>query len=227
VSAGIVLGWRLGFSRLAPRRLVVLTLLAAAVTAVVASVERSSGSLHAPSTTLATLFGLVVPLLSVGVVSLASGGERLDLGAWSVARFGWARGEIALGALLMPALTSVLIALATTALGLAIAYGDRPGLAADLRLTLPIAALGSAAYFGFLALGAAFLPRGRGRWLALGLDLVFGATAGPFAVPFPRGHLRNLLGGESVLELSQRASSAALLGIAALGLVLAVQRAGR
>jgi hypothetical protein len=226
-SRGLLLGFRLGVSRLAPGRVSWLALLALAVTCAVAAVERTAGPLHAPSRTLAALFGVILPLLTVGAVSLASGAERLETGAWSVARYGHARGEVAFGTLIASLVLTIVLSLGLATAGLVIAYGGRVGLAADLTLTLPIAALGSAAYFGWIALGATFLRRGHGRWAAFFLDLVFGAGTGAFALPFPRGHLRSLVGGEAVLDLSQSASSAALLGVAACASLLATQRAGR
>lgn len=225
--AGVALGFRLGLGRLSLRRWLALAALVVLVTAAVALVERASAPLHAPSRALGALFSIVVPLATVGIVSFGSGGDRLDAGAWSVARYGFTRGEIALGSLLLPGLGAAFLTTITAALALALAYGGRSGLVADLRVTLPIAALGGFAYFGFIALGATFFRRGHGRWVAFMLDLVLGATSGGLSIPFPRGHLRSLLGGEAVLDLSQSASSAALLGIAAAGALLAVQRSGR
>ena len=224
---GVVLGCRLGWSRLAPFRILTLAILALAVALAVAAVERAAGPLHAPSRTLSAISGVIIPLLAVGMVAQASGGDRLEAGAWSVARYGFSRGEVALGTLVVPALLTILLGVVLAALGLVASYGARPGLGRDLAVTLPNAALGSWAYFGFIALGATFLRRGHGRWLAFALDLVFGATRGAFAVPFPRGHLRSLLGGEAVLDLSQEASGAALFGVAACSTLLALQRAGR
>lgn len=224
---GVALGFRLGWARLALGRLWWLALLALAVTAGVASVEHAVGPLHAPSRVLAALFGIILPLVAVGTVSLASAGERLDAGAWSVARYGFARGEVVLGTLILPAGVTIALSMALATVGLAIAYGGRVGFGADLALTLPIAALGGGAYAAWIALGATFFRGGQGRWAAFFLDLVFGATAGAFALPFPRGHLRSLVGGGAVLDLSQPASSAALLGIALCASLVAAHRAGR
>jgi hypothetical protein len=77
---------------------------------------------------------------------------------------------------------------------------------AALVWVAPLAALGHGA---LLLLGASF---GRfGALTVLLLDWLLGSGAGPLALPFPRAHVRNLLGGEAVLGFGQLASTVALI----------------
>jgi hypothetical protein len=77
--------------------------------------------------------------------------------------------------------------------------------------------------YGALLLAGAAVGR-HGPWLVLLLDWLFGGGNGWFALPWPRGHLRGLLGGEAVLHLSQVASAFALFGLVALCLAVSFAR---
>jgi hypothetical protein len=76
-------------------------------------------------------------------------------------------------------------------------------------------ALAGFAYAGLFALGSRFNRLGRVAVL-LG-DWLLGAGSGIFAMPWPRAHVRSLLGGEPVLDLPQLSALAFLLAIACAG----------
>jgi hypothetical protein len=79
---------------------------------------------------------------------------------------------------------------------------------------------------GLFTLGTAFLRLGRGRWVALIFDFIFAGGSGVVAGLGPRAHLRNLMGGESVLDLSQPQSSVWLAALAAAFALIAAMRSG-
>jgi hypothetical protein len=76
-------------------------------------------------------------------------------------------------------------------------------------------ALAGCAYAGLFAVGSRFRRAGRVA-LLLG-DWLLGAGSGVFSLPFPRGHVRSLFGGEAVLDLSQLNSLSFLVLIALAG----------
>jgi hypothetical protein len=69
--------------------------------------------------------------------------------------------------------------------------------------------------------------RGQGRTWLLVADFLLGAGDSFLALPWPKGHIRNLLGGSAVLELSQLAALMAMLGTSLAFLWLGVVRAQR
>jgi len=225
-------GARLAVGRLACRRLVLVALLATMLTAMMALVERSHEAVDAASRMLPLAFGLVVPLSSFAVMAIATGRARLSEAVWPLARHGLRRSHVALGLLLGAQAVAAALALVAVELGLVLSHGlsgqgaGPIGLARDAVTSGWIAALGAAAYVAWFGLGAAFLRLGRGRWLVLVADFLLGLGAGYFAACWPRAHLRNLIGGEPLLELSQATSSVALAAATVVVTVLAAMRSG-
>ena len=64
-----------------------------------------------------------------------------------------------------------------------------------------------------------------GRVVLLVVDWILGANGGAGALLCPRGHVRNLLGGAAPMDLSQRASAAALVFLAIASALIAIRRA--
>ncbi len=225
-------GARLAVGRLVCRRLVVVALLATMVTAMTALVERSHQPVDAASRMLTVAFGLVVPLSSFAVLAIATGRRRLDEAIWPLARHGLRGSHVALGLLLGAQAVAAALALVAIEVGLLLSHGlagqeaGTIGLGRDVMISGWIAALGGAAYVAWLGLGAAFLRFGRGRWLVLAADFVLGLGTGYVAVWWPRGHLRNLIGGEPLLELSQATTSVLLAAVTVMVTVLAAMRSG-
>lgn len=77
--------------------------------------------------------------------------------------------------------------------------------------------------YGALVLFGAALGR-HGPWMLLGLDWLLGGGSGWLALPWPRAHVRCLLGGGGVLDLGQTASATVLLGLLALWVTLSFAR---
>lgn len=225
--AGFAAGLRLGPARLFRRPLLWIGLLGAAVALALSVIERGAMPHGALDRTLEAVFRWVVPLISFAVVGLATGPRRLGESVWCTARFGLSRRQLAVGLLLTAMLAAVLLALVAVELCVATAGSSALGLSGELWTSGWIAALGGGCYVAFFGAGAAFLRFGRGRWVLLGADFVLGEGSGAWSIPWPRAHLRNLIGGEPVAELPQYASSFALLAVGLVLLVVAGWRCGR
>jgi hypothetical protein len=130
-----------------------------------------------------------------------------------------------------PTLASGLLAAAAAAsaaggagLGLlAVMISERfghPRFASDLLAVVWIGALAGAAYSGLFALASRW-RRGR-LWLLVG-DWLLGSGSGLLALPWPRGHARNLLGFTPVLELTQPSAVLALLLLLLAGFFVATR----
>lgn len=163
-------------------------------------------------------FGLVVPLF-IFCLSSRLGGDLAELLGTGWARYGADRRVFALGRLGFPALAAGVIATlgGALALGLSIASSD-PALGLSMGLTrgfwtiAVIAALASASYVAGFAvaqlLGGAF-----GRALFLIGDWLLGAGTGVTALPWPRAHVRALLGGDAVLGMTDLQAIGCLLAL--------------
>jgi hypothetical protein len=187
---------------------------------------RSSGSSHAADHALLEAFGpLVLPLLAYSLVGAILGPRSLSVSAAPLVAFG-ARPAHAAG-------VAVMVAAAACALSAGLfagvvdllAHGPAdPPLGRDALACAYAGGLGATAYATWFALGASFGKRGIGRPVLLVVDWVLGASDGAAALVTPRGHVRNLLGGTPPMELSERASAAALVVLTVICAVLAVRR---
>jgi hypothetical protein len=146
--------------------------------------------------------------------------------AWSVARFGAARRDVALGIVLSSVAASALGGIILAAFAVLSAYGpsSRP-LLVELFTSGWIGGLVGAAYAAWFVLGASFFARGRGRWVPLVLDFVLGGGTSAIAAIFPRSHARGLLGDIGPTQFSQPQSCMALLIMLFVGSSLALMRA--
>ena len=225
-GAAVGAGARLGLGRLRSIELAWVALLGLGLALATGFIERRSGSFGAPDRTLGVVFRWLVPLESFAVVGLVLGRGRLGEGVWCLARHGHARRDLATGLQLSAMVVAALLAVATTVLALATAYSSLAGLGRDLATSGWIAALGAAAYVAWFAFGATALRFGRGRWLALHGDFVLGGSAGWWSVPWPRSHLRNLIGAEPPLGLAQASSSVLLAAMVVVLALLGSLRSG-
>lgn len=166
-------------------------------------------------------FGLLLPLSCFALSArLDTGLESLMQAVW--VRHGAERRAFALGRLAFPMAWSSGIALVggSLALGLSNAMRD-PALDLPLGLgtswlgLVAIALLGAASYVAALGL-AQLLAGAWGRALFLTADWLLGSGVGVLALPWPRAHLRTLLGGNAVAGLSA-ASAAEWLVLLTLG----------
>ncbi|MEO6420496.1 MAG: hypothetical protein ABIP39_13855 [Polyangiaceae bacterium] len=194
---------------------------------VAAFVERAGGSSHAADHVLIGSYAQVVlPLLVLAIVSGALGSEGLGASVRSLSRFGASERRVAL--VLMG--TSMVVSAAISALlavVLVLITGSAGGVAVDAITSAWVCGLGGAAYAAWFSLGASFGKHGGGRAAFFIIDWVLGSGTGVGAVLTPRGNLRNLLGGAAPGELSQQASTLALLVLVVLFTLIAARRVRR
>ena len=215
---GIALGFAVGRERVLRRPTAVSAVVGAALVVVAGLIERRVGVAGAVDRTLVATFNVVIPLVSFGVAAQVSARSNLRQSLWSLARYGVARGDAALGALGAALAVSAVLAAAFAVLAVGLAHGaGNPPLVHDMLTSGWIAALTGAAYTGWFAAGATFGRHGGGRWLPLLLDFTVGGSAGLAGAVFPRANAASLLGGAAPLGLPQ-ASSSALLAASAVAL---------
>ena len=220
-SAGALLAW----SRIRDRTTLVLLLCGVVCTALVALVERNSEPYYASDRALVGgAFGLILPLVAYLLLERATLGRRLDQSLDELARHGADRRALGLGLVATAAASLAGFALLIAALSVWLSRGARdPLLGHDLLSTLWIAALAGAAYAAWFSLASLYGKRGRRGVAWLG-DFLLGSGASMLAAPFPRGHVRNLLGGQPVLDLAQLTSAAVLVTLIILYLSLGAAR---
>ena len=224
-AAGFLAGFGSGRRRAHSPRALFISGFALALAALVALAERRVESFGAASRSLlGIVFGLLVPVALVATSGQVSFPLRLATSASFFARFGASRRAVALGMVVASMATAAVLAAAMGAVTAVIAHDpSAPPVASDALTTAWIGLLTGAAYAALFALGSTFGARGGGRYWALALDFLLG-SGGATAVVMPRGHAQNLLGGAPPLMLSQPASAAALLAIAAVMTLLALAR---
>lgn len=208
------IGLEASLSRLRSRGTSLTLLLGTGLVAVSAMVERRVTIADAVDRTLQATFTLVVPLASFAITAQALGRTRLGDAAWSAARYGVARRDVALGMIAAASLASAAISALFAALSVILAGAGVAAIAGDVFTSAWIAALTGAAYTGWFALGATFGKRGGGRFVPLFLDFAIGGTAGIAGAILPRANAASLLGVPGPLHMTQ-ASSSVILGGAA------------
>ncbi len=199
----------------------------AAFAMALAIAARRAGSSHAADHVLLQAFGpVVLPLLAYALVGAVVGSGALSSSGAPLVAFGAAPWRVA-AATLFVACAACATAGGVLALAIdAVAHGAAdPPIARDLIACVYVGGLGGSAYAAWLTLGASFGRSGGGRLAFLALDWALGASDSATALATPRGHLRNLLGGVPPIDLSERTSAAALLGLALACGLLAMWRA--
>jgi len=190
--------------------------------------DAGAGAAATDRTLTGATFGIAIPLGALALLGRVAPGVRLDESVLPLSRRGADRRGAALGLL---AAVSLVAAIIGTILALVAVLATRgptdPRFASDLVASAWIGGLGGAIYAWWLGFGASFGARGGGRWALLLLDATLGMGTGALALPWPRAHLRNLLGAEAVLGLPQWAAApwlGALLLLCALGAAARVDR---
>jgi hypothetical protein len=219
-------GAKLAWGRLRRPALLVAALLALLLAGTTGILEHAAATHGAADRALGVVFRWIVPLLGFGLASSALGPEPPGASVWGLARYGLSRRWLVLGLCLGTMAVAALLTLGCVELALVAAYGGGTGLGHDAWTSAGIAALGASSYVAWTFAGATLGRRGRGRYLPLLCDFVLGFGVGTFALPWPRAHLRNLLGDLAVGALSPAASSVVLLS-STVALVLAVMLASR
>jgi hypothetical protein len=199
---------------------------AIALAGVCAALERPRSVLAAADRALGgAACGLLLPLGVYLLVDVVCSGRRLDEALRAATRRGAHGRASGLGALAVVAAVSAAFACLLALISVLLARGPAdPKWATDAAQSMPVAALGSLAYVGLFAMGSELGRRGQGRAVLLAADWLFGSGASVLALPWPRGHLRNLLGLEPVLDMTQPFASVMLLGLSAIFVGVALWR---
>lgn len=180
--------------------------------------ERQSDVVSAPDDVLGgAVFGVALPLFAYLVSERACDGARLDRSVDCVARYGENRRAALLGVLLASALCCAVSGALLTVSALLGAHASHSAtLLNDLRASVGIALIAGVVYALYFGAASLIGKRAVGRKWALVIDWLFGAGGSALAAPWPRGHVRNLLGGSPVLELTQASAwlALALIGVA-------------
>jgi hypothetical protein len=226
LSARATLGW------IWPGAAALAALLAVAGAGVIEaqSISLESGARRVQTNLLeGVTFGLVLPLLSFALSNRIDAGLDALMGSLWV-RYGLGRRAFALGRLAFPlALTSAVVSLVgSLALGLGAASSDPSlGLGASLGTSwgalLGCALLAAAAYTACLAL-AQLLGGAWGRALFLLGDWLLGTGDSLAALPWPRAHVRSLLGGDTVFDMAPASSGLWLAALTLTCLLLYVRK---
>jgi hypothetical protein len=173
-------------------------------------VARAATSVRSePSLIEAATFGVVLPLASYAFCArLGSTRDGLVAAYWT--RHGVDRRRFALGRVAFCASVGSLLMLSSSALALSVSravFASSTGSALSLGTVALGALLGALSYS--VCFGLAQLIGGNlGRASYLLLDWLLGSGVGVAALPWPRAHLRSLLGGPAVTGMS--AAQAAL-----------------
>jgi len=223
---GVLTGASLARERLRGAGAPLVLLLACAALFAVAVLERRSDAGSAPDDVLSgAVFGIAVPILAYLVSERACANQRLTHSVDEVARYGTNRRTALLGVLLASAACTAIASALLTFVALLGAHASRSTLlVSDLRASLGIALVAGAVYALYFAAASLLGKRGGGRKWALVIDFLLGAGSSALAAPWPRGHVRNLLGGEPVSDLSQPSAWLALAAIGGVCLALSITR---
>jgi hypothetical protein len=214
--------------RLRDRRTAGALLLAFALAVAGAWIEVDAGSLGAVDRALAGTFRLIVPLLTLALVTRVATRDGLVAGAFPLARYGLPRHAVALGltgsAALVAAVASAFLAGATVVFAHSSAA---PPLAGDMLLSAWIGAVTALAYAAWIALGTTFF-RGRGGWAPVIADFLVGGSTGLAGALLPRAHASSLLGlSPGPLAIPAPGSFAALFVMTGILLLATAARSGR
>jgi hypothetical protein len=192
----------------------------------VALLERAEGRVGSADRALSGgAFGIAVPLLAYLLVARACASLGLRDAVLPLARHGAHRQALVVGLAVPPALLAGLFAAFS---GLAVVLTTRgigdPLLLRDVATCLWIGIISGLGYTLAFVGASAFGKAGSGRAWLLAADFLLGAGSSGLAAPWPRAHVRNLLGGTPVLELSQLASLLLLLGTSFAFLALGLRK---
>lgn len=187
-----------------------------------AVMERSvSHSAAVDDVLFGAVFGIAIPVLAYLASERASDGTRLEDSVADLGRHGADRRHVALGLLLAVAALAGAAGAGLALLGTVLAHGGQPW------TTAGIGALGGATYAAWFGAASTVGRRGQGRFWALALDWLLGSGTTVLALPWPRGHLSNLLGAEPILSMPAWSASLTLIALALAFTGIALARTAR
>jgi hypothetical protein len=179
-----------------------------------------------PSLLEAATFGIVLPLASYALCArLGTTREALMSEHW--ARHGSSRRRYALGRIAFTAALGAALTISSAVLAFALSrvvlIPAPAGGIAGLAAIIAVAALGAVGYAAGFSL-AQLVGGIWGRTLFLALDWALGSSAGVAALPWPRAHLRSLLGGPAVLGMSAAQAAQFLVCLALVSALVYARR---
>lgn len=182
----------------------------------------------AADVTLGIAFGTCLPLVAYALVACSCRRGRLDDAVRSLARHGVNRRSAVLGVVVRTSLHVAIVGAVLGLFGVAAARGQLNSAAlTDALIAAWVGAIGGLAYTAWLSLGSLLGRRGGGRLLLLLVDFSVGAGSSAAAAPWPRSHVRSLIGGDLVLGMPAWESSLLLALLAALYVLLCLVRVQR
>lgn len=220
----IELGARLATHQLRARTPYVAAAVGAALVMVGGAFEAAREPAYAVDRTLLGIAsGIVLPLFGYALFDAVHRRETSLALVSPLARHGADRRSLALGVFVLLAAGSALAGLLFAELAVLAgrARGDA-GLGAELFASAWSGACAGLGYSGLFAFASRWGRAGR-SW-ALAGDWVLGSGASFVALPWPRAHARNLLGGDPVQNLPQIVSALLLLTLAVAGPLLMARR---
>jgi hypothetical protein len=220
----VELGARLATHQLRARTPYVAAAVGAAVVVLGAALEAVREPAYAVDRALLGIAcGVVLPLFCYALFETVHRRETSLALLSPLARHGADRRALALGVFGLLAAGSALAGAVFA--GLAVLSARESG---DTRLAAELFASGwsgACAGLGYAGVFAFASRWGRaGRLWTLAFDWLLGSGASFLALPWPRAHARNLLGGEPVVDLPQAVSALLLLTLATAGPLLMSRR---
>ncbi len=201
-------------ARLNQRATLVAAALAFSFELGVALLERAHGAVGAADRALSGgAFGIALPLFCYFLVGRVCNATSLREAVLPLARHGLDRRALTLGLSLPAALLAAGFAALSSLVVVLVTRGlSDPAAAVDALTSVWIGVVSGPAYVAALVGASAYGRRGQGRSWLVAADFLLGAGDSFLAFPWPKGHVRNLLGGAAVLELSQLGALVALVG---------------
>ena len=205
--------WRAGML-VARRRIacrsVLLTLVGAALCVLVSAwLERGRPAVVGRADVLrGATFGLVLPLFTYFLVARVVREVPIGSAVQSLGRAGCNR-RAAIVSLVLTVAASA--AVAGASLAVLSAWAALGGEARDLATICLVGGAGGASYATLFCWGASIGSKGGGKLAVLALDWLLGVSSAGWAMPWPRAHLRCLLGGDAVLGVAPPGSALVLV----------------
>jgi hypothetical protein len=153
-------------------------------------------------------FGLVLPLFTYFLVARVVREGPIGSAVQALGRVGCNRRTAVVSLVLTVAAAAAGAGASLAILG---AWSATGGGARTLATIGWVGAAGGASYAALFCWGASIGSKGGGKLAMLGLDWLLGLSSAGWAMPWPRAHLRSLLGGEAVLGWAPPASALVLI----------------
>jgi hypothetical protein len=153
-------------------------------------------------------FGVVLPLLAYFLVARVVRTGPIGSAVQSLGRAGYNRRTAVVSVVFTVEALAAVAGACLAALG---AWAATRGVSRDFAAVLLVGGAGGASYAALFCWGASLGSKGGGSLAMLGLDWLLGVSSSGWAMPWPRAHLRCLLGGDAVMGLPSSDSAWVLI----------------